>query len=259
MSLIQAFLLGIIQGITEFLPISSSGHLALGQFVFGLDIEEHIPFDLICHLGTLCAIFAVYATKIKSLFSKESKMLKQILIGTLPLFPIVFILKPIENVYSQPHLLGFSFLTTAFLLFAGIRWGHEKTVQEKKRRSFFDPLVIGLFQTIALLPGISRSGSTISGARLLGWTRDEALTFSFLLAIPAILGGVALKTMQLIFSEGVVLSDTTCIHYFIGFFTSFFVGYLALKELIKLAMKEKLMYFVWYCLILGIGLLVYFS
>ena len=259
MTILQALILGIIQGITEFLPVSSSGHLEIAQYFLGLeDLHQYITFDLVTHLGTLCAIFVVYTTEIRGLFSGDLTRLKQIIIGTLPLFPTLLILKPIESLYNQPHLLGFFFIATSALLYAGIRWGYEKSSSERKKSWWRDAFVIGIFQALALIPGVSRSGSTISGARLLGWEKQEAVTFSFLLAIPAIIGGTCLKIFQFIVLGENHYAPLTLFHYLTGFVTAFFVGYLALLLLIRLASKEKFMYFVWYCLLLGLAVSSYF-
>jgi undecaprenyl-diphosphatase len=259
-TLFYAIILGIIQGITEFLPISSSGHLTLAQYFLGLeDLEQFITFDLVCHLGTLLAIVVVYPLEIKSLLSGRNRTcLYQIVLGTLPLFPIVLILKPIENLFDKPNLLGFFYFITAALLFAGIRWGFPKPENERRKRWWQDALAIGCFQALAILPGVSRSGATISGARLLGWDKLEAVTFSFLLAIPAILGGTALKLLQMYALGERQGADIPFFIYAAGFITSFIVGYFALLLLIRLASKEKFMYFVWYCLLLGLAISSYF-
>ncbi len=212
-----------------------------------------IPFDLVCHMGTLFAILIVFHRKIISLFSKDTQTLLQIIIGTLPLFPILIVLKQIESLYDRPELLGYFFLTTAALLWLGIRFGHNTTAEEKQKHWVRDPLVIGVFQTLALLPGVSRSGSTISAARVLGWKMEDSLSFSFLLAIPAILGGTVLKTLHLYTTSSSLNPDLPFSSYFAGFSTSFLFGVLALKILIRLAANQKMVYFVWYCLLIGTG------
>lgn len=259
-STIEAIILGIIQGLTEFLPVSSSGHLTLAQHLLGFkDLDHYIVFDLTCHMGTLFAILYVFKDHIRNLFTGDRTKLYQIVIGTLPLFPIILILKQIESIYNKIHLLGFFFLLTAFLLWAGIKWGWVKSETNRKQSWIKDALTIGAFQTLALLPGVSRSGSTISSARLLGWKSEDAISFSFLLAIPAILGGTALKLMQLIASDESLQQSISINSYIAGFTTSFIVGIFALLLLMRLVAKEKMMYFVWYCLFLGIGTLFYLS
>lgn len=253
MTYIDAIILGIVQGLTEFLPISSSGHLTLVQSLLGLDnLHDFVAFDLVCHLGTLLAILCVFFRPILSLINTQRTLLGQIILGTLPLFPLVFLIKPIKSLFNQPEFLGFFFLITAFLLWCGIRFG--KTQESNNR--WRDPLVIGLFQACAILPGISRSGSTVTAARLLGWSYEEALRFSFLLAIPAILGGVMIEMMQLIKSSA--WPPVSPIAYIAGFVTSFTVGFGALRWLMRTA-SNKFIYFVWYCFFLGIATIFYFN
>lgn len=258
MTTIEAIILGIIQGLTEFLPVSSSGHLILAQKLLGMqDLHDYIIFDLICHLGTLLAIFCIFYRSIFSLFTEQRRLFWQLCLGTLPLFPLVLAIKPIKALFNQPEYLGYFFLATAFLIWCGIRFGqaraHERPLQERPWR---DPLVIGLFQAVAIMPGISRSGSTTAAARLLGWSYEEALRFSFLLAIPAILGGIAVELLQLVLKAENALPQVGLAPYAAGFATSFAVGLGALIWLLRLAAKDKFIYFVWYCLILGAASLI---
>lgn len=259
MSTIEAIILGIIQGITEFLPVSSSGHLMLGQALLGMkNLDEYIVFDLACHMGTLLAIFIIFYKQIKeTLLSNRTRFL-QVVLGTLPLFPLVLILKPIKALFNQPEYLGGFFLLTAALLYVGMKLGSVKPQETLQKHRWRDPLVVGVFQAVAIMPGVSRSGSTISGARLLGWTPQEAVTFSFLLAIPAILGGTTLELLQLAMQKH-PQSNIGMIQYASGFFSSFIVGSGALLLLMRLALKGQFMYFVWYCLLLGVGTLFYFN
>lgn len=252
----EAILLGLIQGITEFFPISSSGHLTLFQSLLGLqNLDKLIIFDLVCHLGTLLSIACIYRKHIAHLFTKNKTGLLPIFVGTLPLFPAAFFLKPIENLYNETSLLGFFFLGTAAILSIGILWGSEKAVSELQKKTLRDAFLIGCSQAIALLPGISRSGTTISAARLLGWKGEDALSFSFMLAIPAILGGTCLKIFHLAASSSNMLtSPLPLFPYAMGFLSSFLTGTFTLWLLIKLDAKQKLLYFVWYCFFLGIFL-----
>lgn len=255
----EAIILGIVQGLTEFLPVSSSGHLELGQYFLGFqDIKNYILFDLVCHLGTLGAIFLIFWQQIKESFSTRSTRFWQVILGTLPLFPLVFILKPIKEIFDKPQYLGYCFLLTAFLLWLGMKYSPKMPALAKNR--WKDPIVIGFFQAVAVLPGVSRSGSTISAARILGWDKQNAMTFSFLLAIPAILGGITLETYSLFFSskapEQAAISASAFI---LGFATSFAVGFASLKMLIYLTIQNKWNYFVWYCLVLGALTTFYFN
>lgn len=258
-STLEAIFLGLIQGLTEFLPISSSGHLVLAQSLLGMEnLKDFLVFNIVCHLGTLFAIFFVFSKKIKDLFLTEKKMLLKLAIALLPLFPLVFLLKPIKDFFDQPQYLGYFFLITAFILFLGVRFGKDLPSKSLAKHPWRDALTIGLFQAIAILPGVSRSGSTISGARLLGWSYDQAITFSFLLAIPTILAGVVLELGQLLLKPQETLPGITWVQYATGFTFSFIFGFIALIYLQKLASKQRFMYFVWYCLFLGIVLTLYF-
>ncbi|MCE5319136.1 MAG: undecaprenyl-diphosphate phosphatase [Parachlamydia sp.] len=257
MTSIEAIILGIIQGLTEFLPVSSSGHLILAQKLLGMEnLHDYVVFDLVCHLGTLLAIFFVFYRSIISLFTEQRRLFWQVCLGTLPLFPLVLAIKPIKELFNQPENLGFFFLITAFLLWCGIRFGKAKEEKMPETRPWRDPLVIGLFQAFAIVPGVSRSGSTTAAARLLGWSYEEALRFSFLLAIPAILGGISIELLQLFLKAESALPQIGLVPYAAGFVTSFAVGLGALTWLLRLAAKEKFIYFVWYCLFLGLASLI---
>lgn len=259
MSTFQAILLGIIQGVTEFLPISSSGHLMLAQWLFGFeDLSRYVLFDLVCHLGTLLAIFCVYFKTIKLVVCFGRRQMAQIGVALLPLFPLLLFLKPLESVFNSPQLLGWFFLLTALLLYLGISLGPTSPLEDQhKNHPWRDPFVIGLFQALAVLPGVSRSGATISAARMLGWDYPFAIQFSFLLAIPTILGAMVVETWQWWKGEKIGADSLAGIDYFWGFLFSFVVGFFALKALIQLASKGKFLYFVWYCLAMGTATLVY--
>lgn len=258
MTTIDALILGFVQGITEFLPVSSSGHLKLLQYFLGLqNLDQYILFDLICHLGTLLAIIIVFSRKIKDLVVYNTTCLKQVFLATLPLFPLVIIMKPIKAVYADPSYLGYFFLITAGILFLGAFFGRQRSEQEQKRFLWRDALIIGTWQAAAILPGVSRSGSTISGARLLGWSPMQAVTFSFILAIPAILGGTVLEGIKL-WRHPEYVAYLPITHYVTGFLTSFVIGMITLRLLIRVATHNKFSYFGWYCLVLGLATTAYF-
>lgn len=252
----DAFILGIIQGITEFLPVSSSGHLALGQYFLGFEnLHDYIFFNLICHLGTLLAILVIFRSAIKESLSVYSPRFWQVVIATLPLFPLVLILKPLKSLFDRPELLGPCFLFTACVLFVSTRYVLKTTPYLKWK----DPLAIGVCQAVAIFPGISRSGTTISAASLLGWKKEEAIQFSFLLAIPAILGGIILEGWQVWTTPSGELPLISPMTFVIGFFTSLIVGYLSLLLLIRLFIHDKWYYFAWYCLFIGTVTTFYFN
>ncbi|MBS4167550.1 undecaprenyl-diphosphate phosphatase [Parachlamydia sp. AcF125] len=255
MSILEAIFLGIIQGLTEFLPVSSSGHLKLMQSLIGFqNLDQYILFDLICHLGTLGAIFIFFAKEIKETLTSNRLRLLQIALATLPLFPLAIFLKPIESIYQKPHLLGFFFLITSFLLFLGVYCQKEGPSPPRWRT----PFLIGCFQALAIFPGISRSGATISGAKLLGWRMHEALTFSFLIAIPAIVGGIVLETLKFITTNSVA-PPVPIPAYCAGLLASLCVGYASLFFLQKMALPHRFLWFAWYCLALGVFAIIYYN
>lgn len=172
-------------------------------------------------------------------------------------FSSLLLMKPIKALFDQPQYLGFCFLFTAFFLYVGIRLGSIQSEIKLEKRKWKNSLIIGISQAVAILPGISRSGATISTARILGFSAQEAVTFSFLLAIPTVLGGIVLELLQL-FKHTEDIASLSFAQYFSGFLTSFAVGYFALKLLMKLAIENKFIYFVWYCLFIGIATLIYF-
>lgn len=258
MTTIDALILGFIQGLTEFLPVSSSGHLKLLQYFLGMqDLDQYILFDLVCHLGTLLAIMMIFSRQIVDLIMTNTTCLKQVFLATLPLVPLILVMKPIKAIYADPSFLGFFFLVTAAILFLGVYFGRSCSDSDQQRHRWRDAIVIGVWQAAAILPGVSRSGSTISGARLLGWSTTQAVTFSFMLAIPAILGGTILEGFKLLRQpEAIIYLPVS--HYLAGFVVSFIMGLVSLRLLIQLAAQDKFVYFAWYCLLLGLATTAYF-
>jgi undecaprenyl-diphosphatase len=255
----QALLLGIVQGITEFLPVSSSGHLTLIEHLFGFEhLQDYVFFNLVCHLGTLAAIFSIFLPRTKSPLMTQMVSVRSLMLGTLPLFPLTLILKPIKSIFNHPECLGPCFLISACLLFTGFYCRFPMSPQKPSRR-WQDPLTIGLFQAAAVLPGISRSGATISAAYLLGWSQEQAIRFSFLLAIPAIMGGTILEGWQAWHSfRSPFTHASSFMVLVIGFLGSYFTGYLSIQWLLRSAAQKRWRYFAWYCLILGLTTTFYF-
>lgn len=257
MTTLDAIILGIVQGLTEFLPVSSSGHLHLVQHFLGLqDLDRTLLFDLTCHLGTLLAVVWFFFRQIKEVFCDKEKFW-QVLLGTAPLFPLVFLIAPIKAAYSNLNYLGYFFIVTSLILFVGTYLGRTLPETTRKPRRLRDALLIGTWQAVAVLPGISRSGTTISCARILGWSPREAVAFSFLLAIPAILGGTTLEITRYWQHPDHVVSGTPLL-YAIGFIVSFGVGLFTLNMLMKIATHHSFSCFAWYCLFLGLATAFYF-
>lgn len=270
MEIIDSFLLGLIQGLTEFLPISSSGHLVLGKELLGGDFEKNITFEVIVHFGTLCSILLYYKKEIGAILSSlwglarnpsevqqryktdnNIKLSWFILISMIPAALVGFTLEEtIENIFLSPFPVSIMLLVTGTILFS-TRFRSEHPNDLKAGSAFS----IGLAQAFAILPGISRSGSTISLGLYLGIKREEVANFSFLMVIPVIGGAMLLKTVEMV--EAGVPFDTL-LGLIIGFITSFVSGYFALKYLIILLRSKGIHPFAWYCWILGgIGVLYF--
>ena len=195
MSLLEALILGIVQGLTEFFPVSSSAHLKIAKWFLGVPDGEHlIFFDLLCHAGTLLALVIYLRRDVWEILKSPRKMAVY-MAAIIPLVPAYFFLKPLRVAMSDPSYLGFCLMGTAGLLFAASR-RQTAAPSEAPLKKWRDVLCIGLMQTMALIPGISRSGSTIAAARFCGWEWREAARFSFLLAIPTVLGGELLETAR---------------------------------------------------------------
>lgn len=255
MTILEAVFLGIVQGITEFLPISSSGHLMLADLFLGTNTaHSRIGFFVFCHLGTLLAICAYFTKQIGHILQTDKQKVRMILIALTPLFPAALFIGAIKSAFSDPLWLGYNYMVAAGIFLVGdhLRLKSPKYPQTpwQEKGSWRDALCIGTSQVLALLPGISRSGTTISCARILGWDTRSAFLFSFMLAIPTILGATIVEMKDLV--EEVSTSSTGLLEYGAGFFCAFLTGYWALGLLEKIAIRGKFNIFVWYCLILGL-------
>ncbi len=249
MDIIEIIILGIVQGITEWLPISSSGHLVILQNYFG--IEQPLIFDIILHLGSVLVILFVFWKDIFSLIKgvierdeKSIKLIVMLVLASIPIALVGFFLKTfIESIFNDLKTVGFSLLFTSLILFLS---RYPKT--KNKTLTYKNTLLIGIAQAIAILPGISRSGSTISLGLMQGVKQEEAAKFSFLLAIPAILGATVLEVRN--------INQISNISYvLIGFLFSIISGYFSLKFLLKVIKSNRFSYFAFYCLILGLIIL----
>jgi undecaprenyl-diphosphatase len=243
----KACLLGIVQGATEFLPISSSGHLVVAQRLFGWTEGDAttLGFDVILHLGSLLAVIIIFSNDIKRiLLGKEMKLVLCLIVATLPATIVGFAFKErIEHLFSSLPAVGIAWIITGVFLLAT----RLKTDSDRETVGLGDSLAIGTAQAIAIAPGISRSGSTIGTGLLLGLKREEAARFAFLMSIPAI-GGSALVTAKDISS----FAPTLVLPSIIGFIASFISSYIVARWLINLVKKGSLWYFGIYCLIAGV-------
>lgn len=252
---LQALLLGIVQGMTEFFPVSSSAHLRITKKFLGLADGEHLLyFDLMCHAGTLLALIFFMRREIKSVFSSWRQM-SLFSLALTPLIPAYFFLKPVRIALSNPSFLGFFLMLTGGLLF----WAARKKalvvangpIQGAHEIGAKEALAIGAMQALALIPGISRSGSTIAAGRLLGSSWLESARFSFLLAVPTILGGEFLETIKWFRHQSDSVGSLSWEIYAIGFAASFGVGLLGVRFVFWVYERGKITPIAWYCLAIG--------
>lgn len=264
-----AMLLGLVQGIAEFLPVSSSGHLLLLQKMFGIT-DGAMFFTVMLHLATLVAVFVVYWPTLIELIKKPfQKTVGLLIIATVPAVVIALLSKmiaPVEAFFDAAdagQYLGFGFLLTAILLFISDHVRHtqldengervEKKGKKLKNMQVKDALIIGCMQGVGVLPGVSRSGSTISGALFAGLNRKTAADFSFLMSIPAIIGGAVFEIPDAIQNGIGGMHWTTIVA---GMLVAGITGYFAIKVMINAIKKKKLVGFVVYTAVLGALVLV---
>lgn len=271
MSYINAIFQAIIQGLTEFLPVSSSGHLSLYQHFTGNSGEGALMFSAILHLGTLIAVLVVFRMQIFALFMEALQLIKDIftgrftfknmeptrrllfmfIISTAVLIPF-YIFKGFFESFSEDASIfaeGLCFLYTAAILFMADHSGGDREATDVKTK---DAITIGFFQAVALLPGVSRSGSTISAGQFCGLKRSEAVSYSFILGIPAILGGCLVEVKDGI-AEGVSIGVGQCI---VGFLVSALVGFGAIKLVQWLMKTDRFKVFSIYTGILGVVVII---
>ena len=272
MSLLSSILLGFIQGLTEFLPISSSGHLAIAEHLLGMSGASDIPefFDVLLHLGTLVAVFVAYWAEVRDMileFFRGAKdlahgttptpipparrMILLIIVGTLPLFVVLPIKDLVEGLADNMYFVGGALLVTGGLLYASdrVRKGHKS---ERSAR-IQDVLVVGLAQAVATCPGISRSGTTITAGCFVGFDRKFAVRYSFLMSIPAILGANILSLKDAV-SAGIIWGDVPV--YLVGVAVAAGVGYACIRLLKMIAEKGKFGFFAYYCWAAGVATLI---
>lgn len=251
-NIIQAIILGIVQGITEWLPISSSGHLAILQNF--METSPPVIFDIMLHIGTLVAVFIIFWKDIVNIVkavltldkkNKDFKLGTYIILGSIPTAIIGFIFRDLfKSFYHSMTAVGIALIVTGLILL------FTKNAKGKKKLTWVDALIVGTVQGLAIIPGISRSGSTISAALYRKVDRYEAARYSFLLSVPAILGAAIFEAGDL--ANGAVALMPTII----GTLIAAVSGYFALKWLLKLILAKKLHVFSWYCFAIGIILLV---
>lgn len=257
MNSLEALVLGLLQGLTEYLPVSSSGHLTIGSTLFGMTGEESLSFTILVHVATVLSTLVILWKEIvwllKGLFqfrwNNETKYVVNILISMIPVGIVgLFFKDTVEEIFDSGLLIvGIMLLVTASLLaFAYYAKPRQKETISKK-----DAFIIGLAQACAVMPGLSRSGSTIATGLILGNKKENLAQFSFLMVIPPILGEALLETLKLMSGTEVASSDIPTSSLVIGFFAAFISGCIACKWMINIVKKGKLVYFAIYCAIVG--------
>ncbi|HWQ58610.1 MAG TPA: undecaprenyl-diphosphate phosphatase [Clostridia bacterium] len=247
MNVFVAALLGLIQGLCEFLPVSSSGHLILLQNIFGIS-EGALFFDTMLHLGTLVAVIAVFYRELWALIKKPfQKRVYMLAISSILTAAIYFVLEDFFTGAFEGTFLGFGFVLTAAILFVSEKIARAGHMVEQMKIP--DALAVGFMQGVAILPGVSRSGATIAGARVFGLSRQEAAQYSFFLSIPVILGALVLQ-----FPDAVRLGtgDISWLCIAVGTLAAAVSGYFAIRWMLKLIVRKSLMGFAVYVLALGL-------
>ena len=263
MDSVEAIILGLIQGLTEFLPVSSSGHLAIGKHLFG--VEPDLSFDIAVHAATVLATIVVFRKEILQLlqglfkfkYNDETKYICMILVSMIPVFVVGMFFKDyVEALFSSFIVVGFALLVTALLLYfsdkAAARKAESHDSVERNGISWWQAFVVGLGQAVAVIPGLSRSGTTISTGLITGVKREVVAQFSFLMVLVPILGEAFLDVVGGDFAA----SSIGAAPLLVGFLAAFVSGLFACKVMIALVKKAKLKWFALYCAIVGAAVII---
>lgn len=256
MDWLQALILGLIQGLTEYLPVSSSGHLAIGSYLFGINGEDNLAFTIVVHVATVLSTFVILWSEIDWIFrglfkfkmNDETKYFLNIVVSMIPIGIVgVFFKDTVEDIFGSGLLIvGCMLLLTALLL----TFSYFAKPRVKENISWKDALIIGLAQAAAVMPGLSRSGSTIATGLMLGNKKEKMAQFSFLMVIPPILGEALLDVIKMAKGHN-PFGDVSTIALVVGFVAAFVSGCMACKWMINIVKKGKLIYFGIYCAIAG--------
>ena len=256
MTIVESIILGAVQGLTEFLPVSSSGHLQIAKALLGVEIEENLAFDTTLHAATVLSTIVILWPEIKRLvvglfsrhFNEEQAYILKILLSMIPIGIVGFTLKDyIDAMLSSPYILtivGAMLLLTAALL----SFAYYARPRQKENISYRDAFIIGLAQAVAAMPGLSRSGSTIATGLLLGNKKEAMAHFSFLMVLAPILGEMLLNIVK----GEVVFASIGVVPMIAGFVSAFVVGCLACKFMIDIVKRGKLIWFAVYCALAGV-------
>lgn len=253
----EALILGVLQGLTEYLPVSSSGHLAIGSALFGIQGEDNLTFTIAVHVATVLSTLVILWKEIGWIFrglfkfemNAETKYVINILVSMIPIGIVgVFFKDYVEEIFGSGLLIvGCMLLLTALLL----AFSYYAKPRLKENISMKDAFIIGLAQARAVMPGLSRSGTTIATGLLLGDNKAKLAQFSFLMVIPPILGEALLDGMKIVKGAAAGTSDISVLSLVVGFLAAFISGCVACKWMINIVKKGKLIYFAIYCAIAG--------
>ncbi len=259
MNWLEALILGIVQGLTEFLPVSSSGHLEIGQALLGTSGEENLTFAIIVHSATVLSTLVILWREVAQLFkgtfttlrwNSEKDYVAKILVSMIPVFIVgMFFKEQVEAFFGNGLLLvGVCLLVTALLL-ALSEWLQKKRQGEGHEVTYKDAIIIGIAQACAVLPGLSRSGSTIATGLLCGVKKESIAQFSFLMVLIPILGEAFLDLLKLL--QGESTSDLGFVPAIVGFAAAFVTGCFACRFMIEIVRRQRLMWFALYCAVVG--------
>lgn len=259
MSWLEALILGIVQGLTEFLPVSSSGHLEIGQALLGTSGEENLTFAIVVHTATVLSTLVVLWREVAQLFkgtfttlqwNAEKDYAAKILVSMIPVFVVgVFFKDEVESFFGNGLLLvGICLLVTAVLL-ALSEWLQKKRRNAGHEVGYKDAIIIGIAQACAVLPGLSRSGSTIATGLLCGVKKESVAQFSFLMVLIPILGEALLDLIKLV--QGELTSELGLVPALVGFAAAFATGCFACRFMIEIVRRQRLIWFAIYCAVVG--------
>lgn len=257
MSWFEALVLGLLQGLTEYLPVSSSGHLAIGSALFGIEGEENLTFTIVVHVATVLSTLVILWKEIDWIFrglfkfemNEETKYVLSIIVSMIPVGVVGLFFKDyVEEIFGSGLLIvGIMLLLTACLLI----FSYYAKPRQKQKISYRDAFIIGLAQACAVMPGLSRSGSTIATGLLLGNKKESLAQFSFLMVIPPILGEALLSGMEIVKDASAANAEISLTALIVGFLAAFLSGCAACKWMINIVKKGKLVYFGIYCALAG--------
>ena len=265
MDWLQALILGLVQGLTEFLPVSSSGHLAIGREILGVEAAEDLVFEITVHVATVLATIIVFRKQIWKLlcglfkfkYNDETDYILKICVSMIPVFIVgIFFKDKVESLFSSLLVVGLALVVTAMLLlFSDIYGGRGKVAARQYRNGigWWQALTVGIGQAFAVIPGLSRSGTTISTGLLCGVKREAVAQFSFLMVLVPILGEAFLDLV----GGDVAASSVGTLPLLVGFLAAFVSGLFACKVMIALVKKAKLRWFALYCAIVGLVVIIY--